>query len=186
MKRTSVLILSFLLMAGVASEVLASKIGVGGFVGMNIPIVQDDASSGTLFGFKGRFELIPKLGAEAFFTAMDQGESSIEVWGKEMVVDAGSIKSFGLNLILGSMSSDVGAHFHMTGGIASYSFSRDGVPDESRFGYNFGPEFEIGLGKLSIEMSSKIHIITLDGGGSRKNIGLSGGLNYYFGLGETY
>jgi hypothetical protein len=186
MKRTSVLLLSFLLMAGAASDVLGSKIGLGGFAGMNIPIVQDDASSGTLFGFKGRFELLPNLGAEAFFTALDQGESSIEVWGKDMVVDAGSISSFGLNLILGSMSSEGGAHFHVAGGIASYSFNRDGVPDESRFGYNFGPGIEIGLGKVSLEVSSRFHIITLDGGGSRKNLGVSGGLNYYFDFGKKH
>ena len=186
MKRTSVIVLSFLLVAGFASEALGSKIGLGGFLGMNIPIAQEDAGSSSLFGFKARMELMPRLGVEAFFTKLNQGEASVEVWGREMSMKGGSINSFGLNLILGSMSSETGSHFHLAGGIGSYSLSKEGVPDESRFGYNFGPGLEIGLGKMSIEISVKTHIIPLDGGGSRKNIGISGGLNYYFGLGDTH
>ena len=186
MRKTSILVLSFLLMAGVVTEALGSKIGLGGFAGMNIPVAQEDAGTSSLFGFKARLGLIPRLGFEAFFTKMSQGDADVEVWGKDMSMEGGSINSFGLNLILGSMSSDAGAHFHFAGGIGSYSLSKEGVPDESRFGYSFGPGLEIGLGKMSIEISSKAHIIPLDGGGSRKNIGISGGLNYYFGLGDTY
>lgn len=186
MKGTTVVFLSFLLLAGIASESLGKKIGVGGFLGMNIPIAQEDASTNSLFGIKARMNLIPRLGAEVFFTKLNQGDSSVEVWGKDMSRDGGSINSFGLNLVVGSMSTDVGAHFHIAGGIGSYSLSKEGVPDQSRWGYNFGPEVEIGLGSVSIEISSKAHIIPLEGGGSRKSVGLSGGLNYYFGLGDTY
>lgn len=186
MKRISVFVISFLLVAGVASEVLGSKIGLGGFVGTNIPVAQEDAGTSSLFGFKARLGLVPLLGFEVFYTKLSQGESSAEVWDDDQSMEGGSINSFGLNLILGSMSCDQGVHFHFAGGIGSYSLSKKGPPDQSRFGFNFGPGLEIGLGKLSAEISPKIHIITLDGGGSRKNIGISGGLNYYFGLGEAY
>ena len=186
MRRMSIVLLVMCLVAAISAEAAATQLGLGGFVGMNIPVAQDDASSGALFGFRARLEFMPRLGAEAFFTSLNQGESSVEVWGRDMTVDGGSINSFGLNLIFGSMSSAQGAHFHFTGGIGSYSISRDGPPDESRFGYNFGPGLEIGLGKVSVEIDAKFHVITLDGGGTRKNVGISGGLNYYFGLGDTY
>ena len=187
MRKISIFFFSLLLMAGVASEALGTKIGIGGFAGMNIPIVQEDAGTGSLFGLKARMSLIPHLGAEVYFTKLNQGDASVEVHGKEMGRgDGGSFNSFGLNLVLGSMSTDVGAHFHIVGGIGSYSMSKEGVLDESRFGFNFGPEVEIGLGKVSIEIGSKAHIISLDGGGSRKSVGISGGLNYYFGPGSAY
>jgi len=184
MKKKLVVILSLLLMAGVVSNAAGMEIGVGGFVGVNIPVVQDDASTRSLLGLKARLQLIPALGIEPFFTRLNQGDTSIEVGGKDMSRDGGSISSFGLNLILGSMSSEMGAHFHVAAGIGSYTIKREGVPNESRLGYNLGPGIEIGLRHgLSVEVSSKFHIITLEGGGSRKNIGISGGINYYFGLG---
>lgn len=184
MKKKLFAVFSLLLMGGVVANARSMEIGVGGFGGMNIPVVQDDASTSSLLGLKARMQLIPALGIESFFTRLNQGDTSIEVGGKDMSRDGGSISSFGLNLILGSISSDLGAHFHVAAGIGSYSIKREGIPNESRLGYNLGPEVEIGLRHgLSVEVSSKFHIITLEGGGSRKNIGISGGVNYYFGLG---
>jgi hypothetical protein len=130
---------------------------------------------------KARWEFMPRLGAEVYFNKLDQGESSVEVWGKDMTLDGGSINNFGLNIFLGAVSGESGSHFHVSAGIGSYSLSREGALDNSRMGFNFGPALEIGLGKMiSIEIESKFHIITLDGGGSRKNVGVTGGLNYYF------
>jgi hypothetical protein len=36
--------------------------------------------------------------------------------------------------------------------------------------------------KVDIDVSGRFHLITLDGGGSRKNVGINGGVSYYFGI----
>ena len=184
MRRTLVGVLSLFLMLGAASEAAGIvSVGVGGFFGRNIPVVQDDASNGSLFGFKARVQFIPLLGVEPFFTKLDQGDTSVEVWGKEMTRDGGAISVFGLNAIFGPSSGGLGVNFNLAAGIGSYTISREGVSDETRFGYNIGPGIEIGFGNgLALEVSSRFHMIPLDGGGSRKNVGISGGINYYLGL----
>lgn len=186
MKRISLVALCLLFASGVVSDAVGGKIAVGGSLGANIPVAQDDASASSLFGFGVRMKLTRTLGIEPFFTKLNQGDTSVDVWDQEMSREGARIACFGLNVLFGSMSADVGTHFHVAGGIGSYTMSQRGIPDETRFGYNLGPGIEFGLGRISIEISSAFHVITLEGGGSRKNIAISGGVNYYFGIGEAY
>jgi hypothetical protein len=71
----------------------------------------------------------------------------------------------------------------LVGGAAFYSFSRDNDEDETRFGLSAGLGVEIGLGKtLGLDFRGKLHMVTQDGGGSRKMANITAGLNYYLGI----
>ena len=59
---------------------------------------------------------------------------------------------------------------------------QEGTEDESRFALSIGPGLEAKLGnQLALNVETRLHMISLEGGGARKNLGLTGGLIYYVG-----
>ncbi|MGB7062182.1 MAG: outer membrane beta-barrel protein [Candidatus Zixiibacteriota bacterium] len=181
MRKVICLIIVALFVASSSSVTLAGKFSLGAFGGLNIPLAQDDAKSGALFGAKGRVLLLPYLGIEPYFSFAEYGAKDVEVRGVSFAGKSGDITSFGADLVLGSISGMGKTKFYGLVGINSNTYKREGIPDESGLGLAFGSGLEFfPTEMLSLEFRAKYHPIKL-GDGGRVHLELSGGVNYYFG-----
>ncbi|MFQ6032166.1 MAG: outer membrane beta-barrel protein [Candidatus Zixiibacteriota bacterium] len=161
------------------SSASAARFGIGGFAGINIPLAQEDVKSGILYGAKGRIPLLPVLGVEPNFVFSKYGDKDIDNVGTR---EGGTITSFGADLILGNPIGFSRGRFYVLLGINANTLKREGLSDQTQFGLSFGPGFEfLPTEVLGIEVRARLHGISLEGGGGRNNLELSGGLNYYFG-----
>ncbi len=182
MKKIVCLSVMALFLIGASSVALAGKFSIGGFGGLNIPVAQDDAKSGALFGAKARILLLPFLGLEPNFSFAKYGGEDVEVRGKSYPGEGGDITSFGADIVFGSMSGFSKMLFYGLAGINYNTYKREEVSDESGVGLAFGTGFEFFPTELlSLEIRAKYHSIKV-GDGGRPHLELSGGLNYYFGI----
>lgn len=181
MRKVICLIIVALFVASSSSVALAGKFSIGAFGGLNIPLVQDDAKSGALYGAKGRILLLPYLGIEPYFSFAEYGGKDVEVREQSFAGKSGDITSFGADLVLGSMSGIGKTRFYGLVGINSNTYKREGIPDETGLGLAFGSGFEFFPTEMvSLEFRAKYHPIKVADGG-RVHFEISGGLNYYFG-----
>jgi len=176
-----------LLMSLASSAYALTDIAIGVYGGMNMPVVQDDAKSGTGFGLKAKFAPSPLIAGSAFFESRSFGdaEQTIPVGGEDitMTSDGGKVTAFGAEAMIGSVGGGPGPHFYWMLGIASYKWTRDGYEDLSKVGYHLGPGLEFGFpAKIGIEAKAKFEIVPTDGGGSRKNLLIFIGANYHLGV----
>ncbi len=176
--------LSLALIVGLAAPASA-EFAVGAFGGYNFTIVQDDAGNGPLYGVKAKIDVSGVVLEPSFtFISVGDAEDNDEAVG-DFKIEGGSITNYGLNLNLGSLRTVPGLGFYGTGGVGMYSLSPDAgyKEDETRFGFNAGLGFVIKpASMIDIDVSGRLIVITVDGGGSRKSVGVFAGINYYFGL----
>ncbi len=169
-----------LTMVGSLASATASPIGIGAHAGLNIPMVQEDAGSGPLYGARLRITVTPFLALEPSLTFFKQGDAMAEVRDGEIKLDGGQSTALGMNLILGSVGLPSGLRVHGVMGMASHAVKQEGTEDQSRFAMSLGPGGEIEVAeKLALSVEARLHMISLEGGGARKNLSLSGGLMYY-------
>ena len=176
-------VLLFVLILSV--PVMAQKdVSVGAFGGLNIPIVQDDAGSGTDFGVKAKFSPLPMIAGAAFFEARSNGDASFTLGNTEYTTPGGSITSFGVEALIGNTGGGPGPHFYFFAGLSSYKWTRDNWDEDvTGVGYHFGPGLEIVLPvKIGVELRGKFEVVPTDGNGSRKSAMVLVGANYHIGL----
>jgi hypothetical protein len=172
------IILFLLIMVSSAS---ATRFGIGGFAGMSIPLAQDDVKSGALYGAKGKIQLLPFLGLEPNFV-YSKGDKDFDIGGQSMSRGDLTITSFGADLVFGNPVGFSRGRFYGLLGANANTLKRKGMDDQTQFGLSFGTGFEfLPTENLGIEVRAKYHGISLEGGGGRNNLELSGGLNFYFG-----
>jgi len=182
MRKTFYVGILVLLLFYLPSIASAAKFSIGVFGGMNIPIIQEDVSNGTVFGVKGRAMVMPFLGLEPNFVMSKYGDKDHDVLGQTMTRKGGDITSFGLDAVLGTFGGFSKVRFYGLVGLNSNSLKRDGIPDQTRLGLSFGTGVEfMAMDVLSVEVRARVHNVSLEGGGGRNNVELTGGLNYYFG-----
>lgn len=161
------------------------KFGVGAGIGTDIPILQDDQASGSIFGFKVRYQLIPTIALEPYINFTSYGSPDITDLDADLA--GSSITAYGLDLTLGNNAGAIGFLPYFVGGFGFFNDSNDDYGDVyegqgTRLGLSGGIGFGVGFSpKLALDVRGKANIITQDGGGSRKSVTLTGGLNYYFG-----
>ncbi len=155
--------------------------GAGAFGGLAIPVVQDDQSQGTVFGFKGRIKtsfitfepniIFTKYGDPDFEDVIGDPEGS-------------KLTSFGLDALLGSSIGGPGVSSFFFAGIGIYKTKNDELQvDESEVGISGGIGLEVGLGpKLGLEARGRFVVVGTEGGGSRKAAIVTAGVNYHFAL----
>jgi len=169
----------FILM--MVSTASAKKFSIGGFAGLNLPLAQQDAKSGALFGAKGRIPLLPFLAFEPNFCFAKYGGKNVDVRGKSYGQEGGDFTSFGVDLLIGLMSSMSKAKFYGLTGINSNTYKRKGFSNETGLGWTLGTGFEfLATEILSLEIRARYHAIKVKEGG-KAHLEVSGGLNYYFG-----
>jgi hypothetical protein len=108
-----------------ASGAHAVGVTVGGFGGMNIPIVQDDAGSGPLFGFKVKLASAMPFVAEPYFLMITEGDKRHSDEGIDFTQEGGSVQAFGVDLAFGSYREDPGANLYFMAGLGAYSLNSD-------------------------------------------------------------
>ena len=185
MKKT-LMILIVLLMTGSAWAFTDISLGVHG--GLNAPILQADAKSGTGFGLRAKVAPIPFIAGAIFFESRSYGSPKKTIFADStfhttIVFDGGKVTVIGIEAMLGSVGGGIGPHFYFMAGLGNYHWKRDNIATLSKVEYHFGPGLEIGFPKFGIEGKVKFEIVPTDGGGSRKYLIAYVGANYHFGFG---
>ena len=175
---------ALLLVLILSSTVWAQKdISVGPFGGVNVPIVQDDAKSGSDFGIKAKFSPMPMIAGAVFFEARTFGDPTFMLGTTEYTTSGGNVTSFGAEALIGNTGGGPGPHFYWAIGISSYKWTRDNWEDVSKVAYHIGPGLEVGLpANVGVEIRGKFELVPTDNDGSRKNVIMLVGVNYHFGL----
>jgi hypothetical protein len=160
------------------------KLGVGAFGGMNIPVVQDDQKTGSVFGFRAGLRVLPFLIAEPNVTFGKWG-SPDEVEGVKWEIDGSKINSYGIDAIIGNVHGIKGFKPYGILGAGIYSIKNDDTGyDESKLGFSGGFGFGIGLSPmLDVDVAGRL-VVAAQEEGSKKALFVTAGLNYYFNLGQ--
>lgn len=174
----------------------AYRFSAGAFAGLNIPVAQEDAESGSAYGVKLRLPLTGFVAVEPNYTYLKNGDGEIVVdqngWDNvTMTNEGGTFNSFGIDLLIGSVLGYKGFGAYGIVGLSSAKFEREGVPDLTKGSYWLGLGFEYAFNdQISFELRGKAIIFPYDDEsnpfrddkGSRKNGLLTVGVNYYFGF----
>lgn len=166
-----------------APQAQAQKLGIGAFGGVNIPVVQDDAASGTLFGIRLQAQPTPLIRFEPFVSFVKNGDYDLPGIGGTSTLDGGKLTVFGLNGILGTPMGGPGIGVGLVGGIGSYKIKVDNYEDVTRPGYSGGIDLGLGLMAVPVRLNGRgeFVVVPLEGGGSRKFVFLTVGATYAFG-----
>jgi hypothetical protein len=179
MKTRLIGLLVAVLVLGTASTSVATGWGVGGFAGVSIPVAQDDAANGTVFGGRLKLSLGGLLGLEPNFTYAQDGDWNVDE--VEETFKGAKFTSVGVNLLFGGSGPVTALRFFSFVGAKYYSEDNDLRETDSRLGWNGGVGIEFGAGNIGFEGRGGLELMTLDGGGSRKWGHITGGVNLYFG-----
>src|SRR5262249_12938906 len=90
----------FALIAPASDAGVLTKLGVGAYSGINIPIVQDDAGSGALYGFRGRIGL-PIVTIEPAVTFLQNKDQDVDAGGSTITLEAPEVTSYGFSALIG-------------------------------------------------------------------------------------
>jgi len=173
-KIVSILLLALVLSSGVAG---AAGIGLGAFGGMSIPIVQDDAKMGPMFGLRLPVSVLPMLRLEPFWARTTLGDVDGTFAGLPYTRDGGKVSAFGLNALLATGGA---LRFYPYVGIGSYKLTREASDDRTEVGYDAG----LGLGLsplpgIEVDLRGEFAMISL-GETSRKYANVTLGASYHF------
>ncbi len=161
------------------------KLGAGAAGGVAIPVVQDDQSQGSIFGLRGRINVIPLITVEPniFFTSYgDPKFDDPDFEGIASDLEGSKMTSYGVDGTFGTGFGMAGFHPYGVVGLGFYKVKNDQTgEDNTDFGLSGGLGFEFGLSApVGIDLRSKLVVIPIEGG-SKKSVTITGGLNYYFG-----
>lgn len=153
----------------------AVSIGLGVFGGPSIPVLQDNAGSGTQFGLRVPVSLIPLISAEPYFSKSSLGDKEETFGGLSYTRSGPDITTFGLNAML-----NLGGPFQFYPylGIGSTKVEQEGSDDLTETNINFG----LGLGispipKISAHLRAELNsVLTSDT--SRKFANITAGVSY--------
>jgi len=183
-RRVLIIVAVGLLMTAVtASAQPGVKLGVGGFAGLSIPVIQDDQESGSEFGFKARWGLGKILVVEPNVTFTKWGKPGT-VEGVDLGIDGSKLTGIGLDLVLGNSPGALGLKPYFMAGFGSYKVKNDDTGyDESNLGWNAGLGIGFGVSpKFDLDIRGKVVVAPQDQG-SKKAFGIVAGLNFNFGSG---
>ncbi len=156
----------------------AAQFGVGVNGGVNIPIIQEDQGSGTIFGLKAKLNLLPGISVEPNLNFAKFGDAV-----KDFGTRKGSkITSYGVDAILGAGLPGVGVKLYGLIGGGIYSTKRDLDANTTKVGWATGLGLEIGFTeKIAVDIRGKLNVISSEGSSTKKSAAVTGGVNYYFG-----
>jgi hypothetical protein len=159
----------------------------GAYGGMDIPVVNDEASSGRLFGVQGRVTVLSWLGLGAHFhksTYGDVTETFLEGTPDafESKLDGGETTVYAVDAYLGTSGSIGGVNVFLVGSFGKWKWTTEYKDDISEILWAVGPGveyvFPFGLG---VEGRGMFQIIPTDNDGSYKSVYWFIGANYHFG-----
>ncbi len=156
--------------------------GIGGFGGVSLPLEQEDAESGMVYGARLRLDLGLGLSLEPQFFYLQNGDYDVEVSPTVTEsLESWKVTSGGANLVLGAPAYKfTGLRPFFFGGVRYNTLDFEGRDSESELGFGGGIGLEIGLDQIAIDVRATGEIFP-DGDASRKNGMLTGGLTIYLG-----
>ena len=185
MKRLGLAALCLVFLTGSAVFSQGVSFGAGAFGGMDFPLLQDDNTSGAIYGVRGIVKLQMPITLEPFIYFGSYGAAEFEDFTNDL--DGAEITAYGIDAtFFKSSGKGVGPYFLVGAGF--YDIADDGVQaayesQGTRLGYSLGAGLTIGATPyLQIDLRGKANIITQDGGGSRKSAGATAGISYFFGV----
>jgi len=156
-----------------------AKLGIGAYGVTNIPVVQDDAESGALYGIRARLGVLSALAIEPSISFIKSGDAEVDydvegLEGQTLTIEGPDMTSFAVNLVWG------GAAYGTAGiGVTSLDLHQPGLDSTSETTYNFGGGAEIAAGPVSIDLSARLYVINNVDKASRKSLAIMAGVNYY-------
>jgi hypothetical protein len=162
-------------------------ISAGPYFGMDIPVANDQATSGGLFGIQAKVSFLSYLAAGAHFSSSSLGEVShtfFEGQPEEFSesLDGGDVTSYGADLYLGTMTGLPGFKIYAVGSVASWKWERDYTEEVSEVAWAVGPGIELVLPfGLGVEGRGMFQISPTDNDGSVKSFVWFIGASYHFG-----
>lgn len=172
MKRSLALLLLSLCVSAPMAHAQEITIGAGAFGGYAVPVVQDDAGRGVMYGIRVPISLSSTFTIEPYYMTSNLDEVTEELGGVEYTRDGFDMKSIGGNVIL------FGGKFYPFVGFGSYSLKRDGSEDIDELGWNFGLGLGLPVGeKLRLDIRGELDMIVTDDT-SRKFGAATAGLTY--------
>jgi Outer membrane protein beta-barrel domain len=175
MKRSLALLLLFLGVGAPMAHAGEISIGAGAFGGYAVPIIQDDAGSGVMYGVRVPVQLSPMFTIEPYFMSSQLDDVTEELGDPpvEYTRSGFEMMSIGGNVIL------FNGTFYPFVGFGSYELTRPGSEDISELGWNFG----LGLGlpvaeKFRLDIRGELDMIVTDES-SRKFGAATVGLTYH-------
>ncbi len=182
--RTSLIVLSLLLVLAGATVTHAGflGVGVGVYGGMSMPI-ELDAKMGSIVGARVKvLPAIPLIGVEAYYASINQ-KSPDDLWDEQdlgIVSGGDTYATFGANLLIGGLSGPGLRTFGIVG--VNFVEFEDHGTKEFKYGGELGVGVEIvppfiGLG---IEGRASVMLLGWDEGADRKLSTVTVGVNYYF------
>jgi hypothetical protein len=154
---------------------------------MDIPLVNEEAGSGSLYGIQGRVTVLSWLGLGAHYQSSTYGDiTATFLEGTplefESTLDGGETTSYGLDAYLGNTGSIGGVNVFLVGSIGNWTWKTDYRDDISEMVFSVGPGIEVtfpfGLG---LEGRGMFQIVPTDNDGSYKSFLWFIGANYHFG-----
>jgi hypothetical protein len=160
------------------------RLGLGGFGGLNIPIGMEDQSNGTSFGIHAKLKWTSFLSLEPNVTFAKWGEPD-PVDGLDLGIDGSKINSYGIDAVIGSLPRGPGFKPYLFVGGAIYSIKNDDTDyDESKLGWSGGLGFGIGVGPtIDLDIRGRV-VVAPQEEGSKKAAMVTGGVTYYFNVGQ--
>jgi opacity protein-like surface antigen len=174
---TKTMVLVLLLALAVAGGAEAAGVGVGVFGGASVPILQEDAGRGTVYGLRLPVDLVPMLRLEPYWAKARLGDVEETFGGLPYTRDGGEISTFGLHAML---STGGPLRFFPFVGIGSCTLAREATDDRTKVGYDAG----VGLGLspipgLEVDLRGEFVVIPMDET-SRKFVNVTLGASYHF------
>jgi len=178
---------ALILMMSVGTAGAIIDISAGPYLGMNIPVYNDQATSGSLFGLQARVTLLSFLAVGAHYSSSSLGEVEHTFFEGEPEefsdsIDGGDVSSFGIDAYLGLTGGVPGMKLFLVGSLGSWKWTRDYTDEVSETAFSVGPGLEwvlpFGLG---VEGRGMFEVAPTDNGGSIKSFLWFVGANYHFG-----
>jgi hypothetical protein len=181
------LLAALMLMMSVGTAGAIVDISAGPYFGMNIPIVNDQAESGALWGLQAKVSVLSFVAVGAHYSSSSFGEVEHTFFEGDSdeftdTLEGGDLETYGLDAYVGFMNGFPGLKFYLVGSIESWKWTRDYTDEVSETAFSVGPGVEwllpFGLG---IEGRGVFEFAPTDNDGSIKNFFWFVGANYHFG-----
>jgi hypothetical protein len=180
------LLVAFFLVACVGNAGAVLDISAGPYFGMDIPVVNDRATSGSLYGLQAKVSLLSYLALGASYSSSSLGDvenTFFEGDPDEFTesLPGGDVTAWGIDAYFGGMGGVPGFKLYIMGSVGGWTWERDFTDEVSEVAWRVGPgvEFVLPMG-LGFEGRGMFQIAPTDGGGSIKSFVWFIGANYHF------
>jgi hypothetical protein len=96
----TIVLLAVLAVALSAATAGAVGIGIEPFAGLSYPVLQDDRTQGSIWGFRVPVSVVPLLTVEPYYSSASYGDKTITTIAGSSTRDGGKVSAWGVNLLL--------------------------------------------------------------------------------------